>query len=526
MINNNKNTKRRILIVIDMLTCVLCSFLMCLLFNATGYFSECKLSVIVLSVICLPFSMVLAMVITKSYKFSIRRNTIRHFYRYMVAIMIGLLLYICHDILFLYNKVILFKLISALLSGCAMISARLIYYKLASREKSEKQLNSSEKISDIAELFLGKDKSEMNDEQAKRFFQGKCILITGAGGFIGSHLVKKICTYECKKVILVDIYENNLAILRKKLDSYVENKVIIEIASVQDYKKMDTIFEKYKPDIVYHAAAHKHVTLMEDNPEEAVKNNIFGTYTCAKLADIYRVDRFVLISSDKAINAVGIMGATKRVCELIMRYMTGKSRITKFMTVRFCNVMGSDGSVIPIFEEQINMGGPVTITHKDATRYFMSVDNAISLIIRATLISIGNEIFVLKGGKEINIKELAYSMIKARGLKPNRDIKIKYTGLYSGERLHEEELVGEFETDYKNLYYTRQVEIKEKYFYKKLNLLNVAAKENDRDNVIKILMEILYDYDENSYLTLESVQAVESEKEEIKKDEELFDEAL
>ena len=526
MINNNKNTKRRILIVIDMLICVLCSLLMCLLFNAIGYFSECKLSVIVLSVICLPFSMVLAMVITKSYKISIRRNTIRHFYRYIVAILIGILLYICHDILFLYNKVILFKLISALLSGCVMISIRLVYYKLANREKFVKKINNVGRNTDITEMFLGKTKFEINDDQANRFFQGKCVLITGAGGFIGSNLVKKICTYECKKVILVDICENNLAILRKKLDSYAENKITIEIASVQDYKKMDTIFEKYKPDIVYHVAAHKHVTLMEDDPEEAVKNNIFGTYTCAKLADIYRVDRFVLISSDKAINAVGIMGATKRVCELIMRYMTGKSRITKFMTVRFCNVMGSDGSVIPIFEEQINMGGPVTITHKDATRYFMSVDNAISLIIQATLISIGNEIFVLKGGKEINIKELAYSMIRARGLKPNRDIKIKYTGLYSGERLHEEELAGEFETDYKNLYYTRQVEIKEKYFYKKLNLLNVAAKENDRDNVIKILMEILYDYDENSFLTLESVQAVEGEKEEIKKDEELFDEAL
>ena len=524
MININKNTKRRILIVLDMLICTLCSLMMCLLFNATGYFRECKLSIMILSVICLPFSMVLAMIITKSYKFSIRRNTLRHFYRYIIAIIIGTLLYVIMDVLFLYHKVILLKLISSLVAGSAMITARFLYYKLAYKKK--KNVNIENDTTNLSEIFLGKTNSFMDEEQNKKFFQGKCVLVTGAGGFIGSHLVKKISTYECKKIILVDIYENNLAILKKSMDCYAEDKIIIEIASVQDYKKMDTIFAKYKPDIVYHAAAHKHVTLMENNPEEAVKNNIFGTYTCAKLADIYRVDRFVLISSDKAIKAVGIMGATKRVCELVMRYMSGKSRVTKYMTVRFCNVMGSDGSVIPIFEEQINMGGPVTITHKDATRYFMSVDNAISLILQATIISIGNEIFVLQGGKEINIKELAYSMIRSKGLKPNRDIKIKYTGLYAGERLHEEKLEGEFETDYKDLYYSRQLDIKEKNFYKKLNLLNVAAKENDRDNVIKILMEILYDYDENNYLKLESVQAVEGEQEELNRDEILFDEAL
>lgn len=526
MINNNKNTKRRILIVLDMFICVLCSLLMCLIFNATGYFRECKLSIIMLSVICLPFSMVLAMIITKSYKFSIRRNTIRHFYRYLVAITMGIVLYICLDLVFLYYEVILFKLFSALLSGCVMIAVRLIYYNLANKDTIKKNINSTHNYDNLIETFLGKSKSTIDEEKTRRFFQGKSVLVTGAGGYIGSHLVKKISSYECKKIILVDIYENNLAILKKSLEYFVGDKIIIEIASVQDYKKMDSIFAKYKPDIVYHAAAHKHVTLMENNPEEAIKNNIFGTYTCAKLADIYRVDRFVLISSDKAIKAVGVMGATKRICELVMRYMSGKSRITKYLTVRFCNVIGSDGSVIPIFDEQINMGGPITISHKDATRYFMSVDNAISLIIQATIISTGNEIFVLQGGREINIKELAYSMIKSRGLKPNRDIKIKYTGLYPGERLHEEKLVGEFETDYKNLCYTRQLDIKDNNFYKKLNLLNVAAKENDRDNVIKILMEILYKYDENNYLTLESVQAVENEQDVLKKEEELFDEAL
>ena len=525
MIKKDKNSKRRILIVLDMLICMLCSLFVYGIFYVTGYLHDTKSEIIILSFICLPLTMVVAMIITNCYKYSIRRNSIRHFYRYIMAMFLGMALYVLLDLCFGFFDIIVYKLVCSSASGIALILARTIYYNIAKNSNNKVyDVKSEDEI--IQNIFRDEYAYEDNNE-LQQFFQGKSVLITGAGGYIGSNLAKKIINYNCKQIVLVDIYENNLFLLKKYLEQYENNtKIIIDIASIRDYKKMDKLFAIYKPDIVYHAAAHKHVSLMENNSEEAVKNNIFGTYTCAKLADIYRTDRFVLVSSDKAINPIGVMGATKRICELIMQYMSSKSRSTKFTTVRFCNVLGSSGSVLPVFEEQISMGGPITVTHKDATRYFMSVHSAVNLICQASMLAKGNEIFVLKGGKKVRIRDLASMVIKSKGLKPNRDIKIKYTGLYPGERLHEEELSGETKTKYENIYFTKQSLIKGKQFYKKLNLLNVAAKENDRDNVNKILMEILYEYDGNNYMRIDSVQAVDNYEENVIITDELFDEAL
>lgn len=529
MVMKGKNSKRRLLIGIDMLMCVLCGSLVYGIFYALGYLHNIKLATLILSFICLPLTMVMMMILTSSYRFSIRRSNLRHFYRYIVATLLGVALYVFLDLIFGFFDIIVYKLVSSVLSGFVMVISRLCYYNLA-KDKNDNIGNDvkyNKKNEDILNKILGNDNTDSNEQELQQFFEGKSIMVTGAGGYIGSNLAKKIARYNCKRIVLIDIYENNLYMLKKHLEQFENNtRYIVEIASIRDYKKMDKLFSTYRPDIVYHAAAHKHVSLMENNPEEAVKNNIFGTYTCAKLADIYGVDKFILISSDKAINAVGIMGATKRICELIMQYMSGKTRSTKFASVRFCNVLGSNGSVLPIFEEQIRAGGPITITHKDATRYFMSVENAINLICQASVLARGNEIFVLRNGKEIYIKDLANMVIKANGLKPNRDIKIKYTGLYPGERLYEEKLIGELATEYKDIFYTRQAPIKGKNFYKKLNLLNVAVKENDRDNVNKLLMEILCDFDGNGFMRIDSMEVVDNEQKNIVINDELFDEAL
>jgi FlaA1/EpsC-like NDP-sugar epimerase len=271
-----------------------------------------------------------------------------------------------------------------------------------------------------------------------------------------------------------------------------------EIASIRDYKRMDELFTKYRPNIVYHAAAHKHVSVMENNPEEAVKNNVFGTFTCAKLSNIYNVEKFMYISTDKAHNPCGVMGATKRIGEMIMNYMAGKSRVTSYITLRFCNIIGSNASVVPIMARQIREGGPVYVTDKRATRYFISAREAINYIVNMTIKVLPSDIFILNVEKPTSIKQLAHDIIKAHGYKPNTDIDIAYGSLRPGERLTEELVPAGAIVYEENIYKLEHEKMNGKSFYRKINLLNAATKENDRDNIKKIMMEIIPEYDYKS----------------------------
>ncbi|MBQ6823666.1 MAG: polysaccharide biosynthesis protein [Clostridia bacterium] len=269
----------------------------------------------------------------------------------------------------------------------------------------------------------------------------RVILVTGGGGSIGSELCRQLASYHPKQLIVVDIYENNAYDLQQELmQAYPSLDLVVLIASVRDENRMEQILQIYRPDRIYHAAAHKHVPLMEESPAEAIKNNVWGTYLLAKLAVKYRVSGFVLISSDKAVNPTNIMGASKRLCEMIVQYFSGKE--TCFSSVRFGNVLGSNGSVIPLFERQIRAGGPVTVTHPDVIRYFMTVPEAVRLVLQAGAYADGN-VYILDMGEPIRIDTLARNLIRLHGFVPDRDIAIQYTGLRPGEKLYEELLMGE-----------------------------------------------------------------------------------
>ena len=266
-------------------------------------------------------------------------------------------------------------------------------------------------------------------------------MVTGGGGTIGSELCRQIVANNPGKLLVIDIYENGAYELQMELKQYYPDAdVEVLIASVRDYDRMENIFSTYKPDIIYHAAAHKHVPLMECSPNEAVKNNCMGTWN--KLADKYSVRRFVLISTDKAVRPTNVMGATKRICEMIVQTYNRKSK-TEFVAVRFGNVLGSNGSVIPLFLKQIEAGGPVTLTHKEITRFFMTIPEAVSLVLKAGLMAKGGEIFVLDMGQPVKIYDLAVNLIKMKGYVPGRDIKIEIVGLRPGEKLYEELLMAE-----------------------------------------------------------------------------------
>ena len=311
-------------------------------------------------------------------------------------------------------------------------------YQLLNGEVSVGKLREVE-IEDL----LGREPVRVNIDEILDYVHGKVVLVTGGGGSIGSELCRQIAGHQPKTLIVFDVYENNAYDLQQELkDKFPKLHLVVLIGSVRNTHRIESVFEKYRPEIVYHAAAHKHVPLMEDSPNEAIKNNVFGTYKTAKAADKYGAKRFVLISTDKAVNPTNIMGASKRMCEMVIQMMNAKSK-TDFVAVRFGNVLGSNGSVIPLFKKQIEQGGPVTVTHPDIIRYFMTIPEAVSLVLQAGAYAKGGEIFILDMGEPVKILDLAKNLIRLSGYKPGEDIAITFTGLRPGEKLYEELLMDE-----------------------------------------------------------------------------------
>ncbi|MFR8039700.1 MAG: polysaccharide biosynthesis protein [Anaerovoracaceae bacterium] len=334
------------------------------------------------------------------------------------------------------------------------------------------------------EDLLGREAVVIENPELAEFVSGKTVMVTGGGGTIGSELCRQIIANKPGKLIIVDIYENGAYELQMDLKRYYPDAdVYVLIASVRDYDRMENIFKEYRPDVVYHAAAHKHVPLMEYSPNEAVKNNCKGTLNMAKLSDKYGVKRFVLISTDKAVRPTNVMGATKRICEMIVQTYDKMSE-TEFVAVRFGNVLGSNGSVIPLFLKQIEAGGPVTLTHREITRFFMTVSEAVSLVLKAGLMAKGGEIFVLDMGQPVKIYDLAVNLIKMKGYVPDRDIKIEIVGLRPGEKLYEELLMAEEglqNTSNDLIYIGKPIDIDSKKFMKQLDILIKEAEKNIKD---------------------------------------------
>ena len=348
---------------------------------------------------------------------------------------------------------------------------------------------------DVNEL-LGRDAIEIDDVEVNNFLHGKTVLVTGGGGSIGSELIRQIADRFPKRLILLDIYENNAYAVQQELkDAHPELKMDVLIGSVRDGLRMQNIMSTYRPDIVYHAAAHKHVPLMEDSPNEAIKNNALGTYETAKAAAENGVKRFVLISTDKAVNPTNIMGASKRLCEMIIQSLN-KSSNTEFVAVRFGNVLGSNGSVVPLFEKQIRNGGPVTVTHPEITRFFMTIPEAVSLVLQAGAFAKGGEIFVLDMGNPVKIDDLARNMIYLAGHVPDVDIKITYTGLRPGEKLYEELLTEDegLEKTKNDLIFIGNPSIPPDDFIDELMRLGKYAKE-DATDIRERVADIVRTYD-------------------------------
>ena len=344
------------------------------------------------------------------------------------------------------------------------------------------------------EDFLGRDQIVVDVEEISNTLIDKTIMVTGGGGSIGSELCRQIARCNPKKLVIFDIYENNAYDIEQELiRTYPNLNLTTIIGSVRDYDRLERVFKDYKFDTVFHAAAHKHVPLMEVSPNEAVKNNCLGTLNVAKLADKYKVKKMVLISTDKAVRPTNIMGATKRICEMIIQTYDKLSKNTDYVAVRFGNVLGSNGSVIPLFLKQIENGGPVTVTHKDITRFFMTIPEAVSLVLQASVYAKGGEIFVLDMGEPVKIYDLAEKIIKFKGYEPNVDIPIKITGLRPGEKLYEEILMDEEglkETPNKLIHIGSPIEIDEDKFLKSLDKLIESAylnKDDIKDKVAKIV---------------------------------------
>lgn len=349
-------------------------------------------------------------------------------------------------------------------------------------------INGDVSVSNLKEVdiedLLGREPIRINTEEVLDHVSGKVILVTGGGGSIGSELCRQIAAHHPKQLIILDIYENNAYDIQQELlRKYPELNLAVLIASVRNEERIDSIFETYRPNIVYHAAAHKHVPLMEDSPHEAIKNNVFGTYKVTQAADRYGTDKFVLISTDKAVNPTNIMGASKRLCEMLIQTMNCCSR-TNYVAVRFGNVLGSNGSVIPLFKKQIAEGGPVTVTHPDIIRYFMTIPEAVSLVLQAGAYAKGGEIFVLDMGEPVKILDLATNLIKLSGYRVGEDIEIKFTGLRPGEKMYEELLMNEEglkETANKMIFIGKPIEFDEEQFREQLKELERAAVDETSD---------------------------------------------
>ncbi len=357
--------------------------------------------------------------------------------------------------------------------------------------------NPVKNLKDVSyEQLLGRDPVKVNQSGIKEFIAGKVVIVTGGGGSIGSELCRQIAPKKPKQLIIFDIYENNAYDIQLELKSrYPELDLVVLIGSVRDVERLDKVFKKYKPEIVFHAAAHKHVPLMEESPNEAIKNNCLGTLNTAKMADKYGALRFVLISTDKAVRPTNVMGATKRICEMIIQSYNAKSK-TEYVAVRFGNVLGSNGSVIPLFLKQIEEGGPVTVTHKEITRFFMTIPEAVMLVLEAALLAKGGEIFILDMGSPVKIYDLAESLIKLKGLKPNVDVEIKITGLRPGEKLYEEILMSEEglqDTANKLIHIGKPIEFDQGKFLKNLDELITYAYKNNED-IKEKLSEIVPTY--------------------------------
>jgi FlaA1/EpsC-like NDP-sugar epimerase len=334
------------------------------------------------------------------------------------------------------------------------------------------------------EDLLGREPVSVDMESILGYVQGKVVLVTGGGGSIGSELCRQIAGHKPRQLIIIDIYENSVYDVQQELKkNHPELDLVVLIASVRNTNRMNFIFSKYKPDIVYHAAAHKHVPLMEDSPTEAVKNNVFGTFKTAQAAAMSGVQRFVMISTDKAVNPTNIMGASKRICEMIIQTFD-KHYDTEFVAVRFGNVLGSNGSVIPLFKKQIAAGGPVTVTHPDIIRYFMTIPEAVSLVLQAGAYAKGGEIFVLDMGEPVKILTLAENLIKLSGYRVGEDIKIEFTGLRPGEKLYEELLMDEEgmkETANKLIHIGKPIELDEQEFFNQLKELKDECQIESSD---------------------------------------------
>lgn len=385
-------------------------------------------------------------------------------------------------------------------------------------------------VSDMKEVaiedLLGREPIKADMAEVFMFITGKIVMVTGGGGSIGSELCRQIAAHKPKQLIIFDIYENNAYSIQLELkEKYPELNLVTLIGSVRDSRRMFEVFEQYKPQIVYHAAAHKHVPLMEDSPCEAIKNNAIGTYKTAYAAMVHGCERFVLISTDKAVNPTNIMGASKRLCEMIIQSFDKKIKEgkvneipqiftheiapekkykewsgntkTEFVAVRFGNVLGSNGSVIPLFKKQIEKGGPVTVTHPDIIRYFMTIPEAVSLVMLAGTYAHGGEIFVLDMGSPVKIVDLARNLIRLSGFKPDEDIKIEYTGLRPGEKLYEEKLMAEEgleKTDNDLIHIGKPIAFDEEQFLGQLEKLQEAAYANKEDKIRSLVQETVSTY--------------------------------
>lgn len=362
-------------------------------------------------------------------------------------------------------------------------------------------LNGDVSVSSLREVqiedLLGREPIQVNVAEIIGYIKDKVVLVTGGGGSIGSELCRQLASHGPKKLIIIDIYENNAYDIQQELKSrFPELDLVVLIASVRNTARMNSIFRTYRPEIVYHAAAHKHVPLMEDSPHEAIKNNVFGTLKTARAAGENGTKRFVMISTDKAVNPTNIMGASKRICEMIIQRLNRQYE-TEFVAVRFGNVLGSNGSVIPLFKKQIEEGGPVTVTHKDIIRYFMTIPEAVSLVLQAGAYAKGGEIFVLDMGEPVRIYDLAVNLIKLSGLIPDEDIEIKITGLRPGEKLYEELLMSEEglkDTDNHRIHVGKPMRMNDKEFEKGLAKLKEALEDEEKD-IRKVVKEMVPTYE-------------------------------
>lgn len=359
---------------------------------------------------------------------------------------------------------------------------------------SEVEIKCARKV-EIEDL-LGREPIDVNLDSVLSYVENQVILVTGGGGTIGSELCRQIAAHNPKQLIIFDIYENNAYEIQNELKhSYPELDLITLVGSVRDSKRIDYVFRTYKPQIVYHAAAHKHVPLMEDSPNESIKNNVFGTYNTAECADKYNVKRFVLISTDKAVNPTNIMGASKRICEMIVQAFNEKSK-TEFVAVRFGNVLGSNGSVIPLFKKQIEQGGPLTVTDPNVIRYFMTIPEAVSLVLQAGADAKGGEIFVLDMGQPVKILSLAEKLIRLSGYEPYKDIDIVFTGCRPGEKLYEELLMSEeglTATSNKHIHIDEPIDIDTEVLFKTLDQMREVMYDETAD-IRKLVKAIVPTY--------------------------------